>query len=268
MKKISVIMGVYNCKNYNGLEKSVMSIVNQTYKNWEFIICNDGSTNNTLEMLNKLIKLDDRIKIISYTENKGLANALNYCLEYADGEFIARQDEGDDISLPDRFEKQIKFLSENKEYDIVGTNCTVFNDNGIYGILKLPEFVTKKSFLWNSPFAHPTIMFRKSVLNIVKGYRVAIETRRCEDYDFFMRMYANGIKGYNIQENLYNYKYVIDKYKKYRPMKDRIDEAIVRFKGYKQMRILIIGIPFIIKPILVGMIPAKLFAIIKKKMLK
>lgn len=268
MKKISVIMGVYNCKNYDSLEKSVMSIINQTYKNWEFIICNDGSTNNTLEMLNKLTKLDDRIKIISYTKNKGLANALNYCLKYADGELIARQDDDGDISLPDRFEKQVKFLKENKEFCIVGTNCTVFNNNGIYGMLKLPEIVTKKSFLWNSPFAHPTVMFRKSVLDIVKGYRVAAETQRCEDYDLFMQMCAKGIKGYNIQENLYNYKFIIEKNKKYRPMKDRIDEAIVRYKGYKKMGILLIGIPFIIKPILIGMMPAKIFAMIKNKMYK
>ena len=70
MIKVSVIMGVYNCKNEELLKKSVDSIINQTYKNWEFIICNDGSTNNTLEMLNEIAQKDSRIKIISYSTNK------------------------------------------------------------------------------------------------------------------------------------------------------------------------------------------------------
>ena len=76
MIKVSVIMGVYNCKNEELLKKSVDSIINQTYKNWEFIICNDGSTNNTLEMLNEIAQKDSRIKIISYSTNKGLNYAL------------------------------------------------------------------------------------------------------------------------------------------------------------------------------------------------
>ena len=83
MTKVSVIMGVYNCKNEELLRKSVDSIINQTYKNWEFIICNDGSTNNTLEMLNDIAKKDSRIKIISYSKNKGLNYALNTCLKEA-----------------------------------------------------------------------------------------------------------------------------------------------------------------------------------------
>lgn len=111
---------------------------------------------------------------------------------------------------------------------------------------------------------HPTVIFSKKSLQLVNGYRIAKETKRCEDYDLFMRMYAKGFKGYNIQEDLYSYKSIIDKNKKYRPMKDRIDEAIVRYKGYKAMGILAKGIPFIIKPILIALIPAKVFAIIKE----
>lgn len=264
MPKISVIMGVYNCKNYNSLEKSINSIINQSYKNWEFIICNDGSTNNTLEMLNSVAALDKRIKVISYEKNCGLAAALNYCLKFAKGEYIARQDDDDDISRPDRFEKQLNFLIQNKNYDFVGSTCIVFDNNGIYGKLKVPKIVTKNDFLWNNPFVHPTVIFSKKSLQLVNGYRIAKETKRCEDYDLFMRMYAKGFKGYNIQEDLYSYKSIIDKNKKYRPMKDRIDEAIVRYKGYKAMGILAKGIPFIIKPILIALIPAKVFAIIKE----
>lgn len=264
MPKISVIMGVYNCKDFKMLEDSVTSIINQTYKNWEFIICNDGSTNNTLEFLEKVAKLDDRIRIIGYEKNKGLANALNYCLKYASGELIARQDD-DDISLPERFERQVAFLNEHKEYNLVGTIAYVYDDNGIWGTYSLDEKPNKNSFLWNSPFLHPSILVYKSDLLKLNGYRVAKETRRCEDYDLFMRMYTAGMKGYNIQEKLYKYKIIRDSDKKHRPMKYRIDEAVVRYKGFKAMGILWRGIPYIIKPIIIGLIPQTIFKKIKKK---
>lgn len=263
MPKISVIMGVYNCKNSKMLEDSVISIINQTYRDWEFIICNDGSTNNTLSILEEVAKLDDRIKIISYEKNKGLANALNYCLKYASGELIARQDD-DDISLPERFERQVAFLNEHKEYNLVGSIAYVYDDNGIWGTYRLDEKPSKSTFLWNSPFLHPSILVYKSDLLKLDGYRVAKETRRCEDYDLFMRMYAAGMKGYNIQEKLYKYKIIQDSDKKHRPMKYRIDEAVVRWKGYSSLNILFPkGVFYVLKPIIVGLIPAKILNFIK-----
>lgn len=264
MPKISVIMGVYNCKDSKMLEDSVTSIINQTYKDWEFIICNDGSTNNTLEFLEKVAKLDDRIRIIGYEKNKGLANALNYCLKYASGELIARQDD-DDISLPERFERQVAFLNEHKEYNLVGTIAHVYDDNGIWGTYGLDEKPSKSTFLWNSPFLHPSILMYKSDLLKLDGYRVAKETRRCEDYDLFMRMYAAGMRGYNIQEKLYKYRIVRNSDKKHRPMKYRIDEAVVRYKGFKAMGIFWKGFPYIFKPIIIGLIPQCIFKRIKEK---
>lgn len=264
MPKISVIMGVYNCKDYKMLEDSVTSIINQTYRDWEFIICNDGSTNDTLDILKNVAKLDGRIKIISYDENKGLANALNYCLKFAEGELIARQDD-DDISLPERFERQVIFLNEHKEYNLVGTIAHVYDDNGIWGTYGLAEKPIKSTFLWNSPFLHPSILMYKSDLLKLDGYRVAKETRRCEDYDLFMRMYAAGMRGYNIQEKLYKYRVVRNSDKKYRPVKYRIDEAFVRYKGFKAMGIFWKGIPYILKPIIIGLIPQCIFKRIKEK---
>ena len=132
MPKVSIIMGVYNCKNLDLLKNSIDSIINQTFKDWEFIICNDGSTDATLDNLNKLKALDQRIKIITYEENKGLAYALNECIKYADGEYIARQDD-DDVSYSERIEKQVKFLENNPQYAVVGTNADVYDSNGIWG---------------------------------------------------------------------------------------------------------------------------------------
>ena len=129
MPEISVIMGVYNCKNVDLLKKSVESVIAQTYKDWEFIICNDGSSDNTLDVLQEIKKLDSRIRIISYNKNHGLAYALNKCLKAANGKYIARQDD-DDYSVKNRFEMQLVEFNKHPEYSIIGTNAFVFDDKG------------------------------------------------------------------------------------------------------------------------------------------
>ncbi len=264
MPKVSVIMGVYNCKSEKMLRESVESIVKQSYTDWEFIICNDGSSEHTGVMLNHIKQMDDRIKIISYRENRGLNYALNECLKIANGEYIARQDDDDRSDLR-RLEKQVAFLDDNKEYALVGTIADVYDDQGVWGEYIVEEKPEKKSFFWNSPFMHPTIMVRAEAYKKCNGYRVAKETRRCEDYDLFMRMYACGFKGYNIQEKLYLYRLLNDPKKKYRPMKYRIDEAKVRFKGYKEMKILKgKAFAYVLKPIVIGLIPQFILCRIKK----
>lgn len=163
MPNVSIIMGVYNCKNYNLLRKSIDSVLQQTYRDFEFIICNDGSTNGTLDELKKIAQSDSRIKIISYEKNRGLNHALNECLAVSQGKYIARQDD-DVVSKPERLKKQVQFLDENREYAIVGTCADVFDNNGIWGEYTVPEKPQKGDFLWNSPFMHPTTMMRKAEL--------------------------------------------------------------------------------------------------------
>ena len=264
MPAISVIMGVYNCKNEILLEKSIHSIIQQSYTDWEFLICNDGSTDGkTLNLLKTYETRDPRIRILSYEKNQGLSYALNTCIGEAAGNYIVRQDD-DDVSKPERFQKLISFADAHPEYAMIGSIADVTDDSGIWGSYLLEEEPTKRSFYWNSPFLHPSLIMRKDILVAVGGYRVAKETRRCEDYDLFMRMYAAGYKGYNLQEKLYEYR-IVNGDKKYRPMKYRIDEAIVRYKGFKQMGILICGIPYVVKPILIGLIPQFIFKNIKQK---
>lgn len=263
MPMISVIMGVYNCKDKELLFKSVNSIIQQSYTDWEFIICNDGSTDDTLSVLKKLELLDNRIRIISYERNQGLSYALNKCISCATGKYIARQDD-DDISYPSRFEEQINFIREHNEYEIVGTIADVYDDNGIWGEYNLEEMPSPKTFLWNSPFLHPSVIIRKQALDVVGGYRVAKETSRCEDYDLFMRMYVKGMKGYNIQKKLYKYR-IVNGNKKYRPMKDRLDEARVRYKGFCKLGLMPSGFVYVLKPLIIGLIPQKIFKIIKAR---
>lgn len=262
MPEVSVIMGVYNCKNIDALYRSVKSIINQSYKDWEFIICDDGSADKTLKILQKVADLDKRIKIVGYKENKGLAYALNYCLTFSKGKYIARMDD-DDVAREDRFEKQIQFLEIHKDYAFVGSIANVFNENGIWGILKMPEYPQKEDFLWNIPFIHPSMIFRKKVLLEINGYSTDKINKRCEDYTLVMDLYSKGFKGYNFQESLINY-YVENGARKYRPMKDRIAEAKVRYIGYRKNKILLKGLSYIIKPILIGLIPQCIFRSIKQ----
>jgi len=261
---VSVIMGVYNCKSFELLQKSVESIITQTFENWEFIICNDGSTDDTLINLQIIEEMDSRIHLLTYEINVGLNHALNTCIEAATGKYLARQDD-DDISDRTRLEKQIAFMESHPEYDIVGANAIIFDDKGAWGHYVVAENPEKKDFLWNSPFIHPVTMMKKQSVEKAGRYWVAKETRRCEDYDLFMRMYSFGMKGYNIQEELYQYRMINDSNKKYRPMKYRVDEAKVRLYGYKNMGILIKGIPYVLKPILIGLIPTRLFSKIRAK---
>lgn len=266
MTKVSVIMSVYNADNYDKLLASVQSILNQSFKDFEFIICDDGSTNReTRKFLKMINNLDSRIKVIGYDQNRGLAYSRNQCIKISKGKYIAFQDD-DDISDLNRLKKEVIFLDSHMEYSFVGTNANVFDESGVWGEYKNTEIPTKKDFLWNSPFLNPSMMFRTEVLKKINGFRVAKETLRVEDYDLFFRLYAHHYRGYNIQQKLFNYRIEIEKEKnkKYRSMKYRINESKIRYKGYRNLGLTIVGIPFVIKPILIGFIPSRIFYLIRK----
>ncbi|MBE5805380.1 MAG: glycosyltransferase [Clostridiales bacterium] len=254
MPKVSVIMGVYNAgRRENMLNDAVESILNQTFTDFEFIICNDGSNDNTKEILNRIQLKDKRIIIIENEVNKGLTYTLNRCLNECKGEYIARMDD-DDISDKDRFKKQVNLLDSNKELGVIGINASLFDDSGIWGEKCYPEYLKKEDFLFTSPVTHPTIMARKECFELVKGYKEEWYTDRTEDYDLFMRMYASNVKFYTIQDKLFKYREDKNSYKK-RKYKYRINETVVRMKGFKKLGLYPKGVIYVIKPLIVGLIP-------------
>lgn len=255
-------MGVYNIDDKSIFELAIASILNQTYKNFEFIICDDGSNSRTSNLLKSLVRSDSRIVLLRNETNKGLAFSLNKCIENAKGQYIARMD-ADDVSLLYRFEQQVDFLNKNLEYAFVGTNVFFINDHGRWGGNILPEYPDKKSFLFNSPFVHPTVMMRKEVLLNVNGYKVEKITRRAEDYDLWMRMYTYGYKGYNMQGFLYEFREDQNAYRR-RAYKYRFDEVQIRYRGFKQLGMLPKAWPYVIKPLIVGLIPQRLLAILRQ----
>ena len=200
--KISVIMSVYNCEAT--LREAIDSILAQTYTNWEFVICNDASTDGTQAILKGYQnKYPDKFVLISNQENKRLAFSLNRCLENSQGEYIARMD-GDDISTPDRFEKEIAFLQTHPEYDLVGCTMRRFSEEkGLADVVPAKELVDKYSMRNGPPFCHATILTYKRIYDALGGYTVAERTKRAQDYDLWFRFFAAGFSGYNLQEPLY-----------------------------------------------------------------
>ena len=257
MKKpfLSVIMGIYNCPTKDMLIRAVNSILNQTYTDFEFIICDDGSTNDTFKWLCELKKIDNRIRVFRSDHNEGLACALNECIKRAQGELIARQDV-DDYSMPNRFELEIEFLNENQQYAFVGSNCFLYENNEIYGERYVPAFPCSKDFLFNSPFIHGTVIFRREVFEKAGNYRSIGRCLKYEDYDFFMRLYAKGMVGANINQLLYVF-YSEEK-KNHVCCKMRLDEVAVRYNGFKALGLLPAHFLSVIKPFVLMFVPNKL----------
>lgn len=257
---VSIIMGVYNA-NRKMLRRAVNSILRQTYKNFEFIICDDASTNGTPEWLAELAAMDKRIKILHNADNLRLAATLNKCIKNARGEFLARQDD-DDISDPTRLEKQVRFLLTHPEIDFVGCNCSLYNPkDGVFGERKMAEFPKAEDFLFNSPFIHGSLMFRRTCLNKDSNYCESKWTKRTEDYELFMRLYSEGKRAANIQENLYSYHY--GRKQNHISMNYRVDEMVLRYRGFQSMHLLPKGLPYVIKPIVLGCMPDKLVSTLR-----
>ena len=252
MPMLSVISGAYNLENCFSFEKSIESVLHQTFTDFEFIICDDGSTDKTYEMLKEFAGRDSRIKLLKNEKNLGHAAALNKCIEAASGMFIARHD-CDDYNDETRFQKQIEYMTEHPDVDVLGTAAFLYDRDGVWDSVYFPKTVENKSFLFTSPYQHGSVVFKREALMRAGGYRVAKETRRNEDYDLFMRMQVFA-KGENLQERLY---YFLEdeaalKRRKYR---FRIDEAKIRFKGFSSLGLMPKGFFHAIKPLVVGLIP-------------
>lgn len=198
MPKVSVVMSVYNCERFLG--EAIESILNQTFKDFEFIIINDGSTDSSGEII-KSYK-DTRIVFLEQ-ENKGLTASLNRGIEIAKGEYIARMD-ADDISHLERLDKQVRFLDENLEYALVGTWVQEIDEYG--KLIKLWKMGgTDKEIKQVLPryncFVHGSTMFKKKCFEMGGGYRASMR-QFTEDYDLWLRI-SERFKVANIGEILY-----------------------------------------------------------------
>lgn len=254
-------MGVYNCENT--LIQAVNSIINQTYDNWELIICDDGSNDRTYEIALELSKRDTRIKLLKNTNNKGLNYTLNKCLEYANGEYIGRMD-GDDDCSPDRFAKEIKFLESNPEISIVSCRVKFYDETGFWGESSLPKsYPTKEDVVTGTAISHAPVLIKHNAMLKIGGYSNSYWTLRVEDVDLWIRFYTAGYKAANILESLYYMRNDKNAFKR-RKYKYRINSTITRLRGCYNMHL---GLKCYIKsflPMISGLIPMQIRRLIRK----
>lgn len=196
--KISVILPVYNSEEY--ISESITSILNQTYKNFELIIINDGSTDNSKEICKNFSKKDNRIIFID-NNHIGLTRSLNKALEIASGDYIARQD-ADDTSLPSRLEKQLKWFLKDKNRILCGTNCKILTQSNEYKnnrSLKFSDNGIKKKLEYSNCFVHSSTMFLKKSAQKFGNYDENLEF--AQDYDLWWKLSTLGEVG-NLKEKL------------------------------------------------------------------
>lgn len=195
--KISVIMPAYNVEKY--IEEAITSILDQTFTDFEFIILNDGSTDKTAEIIKKYADEDKRIKFIDNKKNQGFITSLNQCLDVAQGEYIAKMD-SDDVSLPKRLEKQVKYLDQHPDVGMVGCIYGAYGKNDY--IISHPSVVGMLDLLKG---CYVTVfMLRKEIID-TNHLRFRKEYLHAEDYDFYAR-FCQFAPIHNLQEVLYLYR--------------------------------------------------------------
>ena len=200
---ISVLMAIYNGERF--AKEAIESILDQTFTDFELILIDDCSTDNTLQIMKQYD--DPRIVIIENERNLGLAKSLNRGLDVARGKYIARMD-ADDISIPDRFSKQIDFLEKHFDIDVCGSWIKSIDINGnsiIFGESKFPlsSNMINCYLLFDNPIAHPTVMFRKRIFQKIDKFNP--EFIVAQDYDLWTRTIEH-FKISNIPEFLLNYR--------------------------------------------------------------
>lgn len=251
--KVSIIMGVYNCKKT--LPEAIDSILNQTLQDWEFIICDDCSTDGTYKILEKYKEqYPNKFILLSNKKNSRLAASLNHCLQYASGEYVARMD-GDDISVPSRLKKLADFLDEHQEYQVVGSQMMMFDENGDIGVKEIQEFPDKYTMRKKTPFTHATIMMRKYAYDALNGYRVCTETRRCEDAELWFRFFKAGFSGCNLQEPLYKVREDRQAFQR-RKFRYGLDLLKVCWKGFQMLDYPFYYYFYLLKPLISSIMPS------------
>lgn len=200
---VTVLLAVRNGEA--SVDAAIGSIVAQTYTDWDMILVDDASTDGSPAILDAWAARDPRMTVIHNPHNLGLAGSLNVAWPRARGELVARMD-ADDVSLPDRFEKQVEFLRAHPEVDMLGTGIHLFDYLGRpRGTVFMPERHEQlASAIWKgAPVFHSTVMMRRRLLEAMGGYDATL--RRAEDHDLWLRAYRR-FRFANLQVPLVNYR--------------------------------------------------------------
>ena len=202
---ISCLMPIYNCADT--LVSAVRSICRQTFKSWELILVDDGSSDDTIKIAEELAATDPRLRVFR-KEHGGIVDTLNFAFKQSRAPFIARMD-GDDISHPERFAEQMRYLQKHTDIAAVGCKIRVFPKKSITEGMQryerwlnkacLPEILERDIFV-ESPLVHPSVLLRRSVLEEVGLYE---DGRWPEDYQLWLRMWLKGVKMAKVEKTLF-----------------------------------------------------------------
>lgn len=265
MPNISVLMGIYNCEST--LADAIESILKQTYKDWELIMCDDGSSDSTYMVALQYQRLySNKIMLVKNEENRGLNYTLNKCLSLATGKFIARMD-GDDVCDPQRFSKEVAVLMNEPDIAIVSTDMTYFDETGTWGLVRHAEYPECKDFMKGSPFCHAPSLVRKEAFDAVGGYSESKRLLRVEDYHLWIKMYHAGYRGKNIHESLYQMRDDMNAYHR-RKFRYRLNEAYVKVFAVSQLNLPLFFYVYALRPIIVGLLPTRVYDILHRRKLK
>ncbi|MBM7453034.1 glycosyltransferase involved in cell wall biosynthesis [Acholeplasma morum] len=266
----SVLMSLYDKDNEDYLVQSIESLLNQTVLANEIVLVIDGPINQKLQNIVNFysIRYKDLFKIIQLPENMGLGKALDQGIFHCTNEYVARMD-ADDISLPNRFEKQVEFIEKNPDIDIFGAIIDEFNENGEVvstRTVPLTDKEIKKYIRRRSPFNHPTVFFKKSKVILFGGYG---NLGRKQDYDLFSRMLMNDCKGANLNESLLLFRSDNNSFKRRKSIKNAKSYVRVARNNYSRGYCSLNDLVFVIcSQILAVILPIWVFKIITKKFLR
>ena len=228
--KISVLMPAYNTEKY--ISEAIESILNQTFKDFEFIIIDDGSTDRTWDIIQEYEKKDDRIVALRNVKNLGIPTNRNKLVSMAKGKYIVWQD-SDDISLPYRIEKQYNFMEKNPEIGICGGWLQIFNENNKLSIRKYAsdDKNLRKNIFKYSPIAQPVSIIRKEILDKTNGYDKSL--KQAEDLDMSFKI-GTFSEFSNLQEVLLKYRFDNNSISKNKMKENIIYTLKVRKKAVKK----------------------------------
>lgn len=228
MSEISVIMPVYNAEKF--LQQALDSILQQSFRNFEFLICDDCSTDSSWDILQKTAQNDSRIKLFRNGKNSGVTFSLNRLLRESSSPLIARMD-ADDVSVSDRLQCQYDFMQKNPEIAVCGGDLEIIDEDGnILGrrcYLRTPQKIGK-NILCRNPLAHPAVIMRREVISALNGY---LEQPGCEDYYLWLRIMENGYSLANLPQILLQYRLSAGQIKQ-RNMKKSLRSTIALQKKY------------------------------------
>lgn len=196
---VSIVMPTFN--RANTLGSAIKSVLKQNYSNWELLVIDNGSTDNTKEVVEQFAENDERIKYsnVQKSNNPGISDYLNYGIKLAKGKYIARLDDDDEWYIPDKLVKQVNFMEDNGNYVLVGGGAVMVDGNRkeMYKFYKRnTDEEIRRHALYANPFWHNTVMFRKKEALKIGGYKCY---RFAEDWDFWLRLGELG-KLYNFKE--------------------------------------------------------------------